>query len=284
MNAPPRRDVLKIGALLAVPAARHTSVVRFGASRDAWPAFHHAIPYASGTRIYCNRVNQIPVPWPSPHAAALVSIRPWPPDLLGGRLDRRLRHMARHAPPGSMLTPWYEAGPSNPRGYDKAITATAVQHCQRYLRHFLRHTNIAVGSLIAGPAADLAEWIAPGLDWYGDDIDGEWFRQGGQWRTSYFQRRQARNHAEWQRKARTRHPRVVVGETNIHDDQLRPEWFTMLAANMATRGGGRILTFWAEPGRARQGHGTGPWPPSARTILTLRNLAAYYGHHGMKLW
>jgi hypothetical protein len=124
-----RRGALGLGAaaLAATGAGRSRSrPVRFGANRLAWPGFSRAVPLADCARVYENRVNQIPTAWPSvPGAAVLLSIQPWPSDLLAGRLDTRLLAMAAAAPTGSMLTPWYEAGPANPRRYEPRGTRLA---------------------------------------------------------------------------------------------------------------------------------------------------------------
>jgi len=275
-----RRNALAAPAVLAASRPRRrTRPILFGANRLAWDAFRVAVPRAEVTRVYYHGVNRFPAEWPdgAVGARAVVSFEPHPADLLAGRLDSRLLAAAATAPHWSMIVPWYEAGPANPRRYPSWVTARHVQACQRYLHRLLAPTNVRTGSVICGPAADLHTWIAPGLDWYGADIDGDWFLKGGMFEVSRFERRQAANLAVWKQKARSGRPRVVIAETNCGHDRYRAVWFAMLAAWHAEHEGARLVTYWSEPGRVRQGTGTGPWASASdQTTDILRQLSELY--------
>jgi hypothetical protein len=111
------------------------------------------------------------------------------------------------------------------------------------------------------------------------DIDGDWFLKGGVFEVARFERRQEANLAVWRRKARATWPRIAVAESNCGKDKDRAEWFAMLTDYLGNHGGGEIITYWQEPGRLRQGSGTGPWPPSKAVIGRLRYLSELYGGH-----
>jgi hypothetical protein len=165
------------------------------------------------------------------------------------------------------------------------VTARSVTACQAYMHRLLAPHGVLTGSLICGPAAQLDAWIAPRLGFYAVDINGDWFIEGGTLRVREFERREAANLAVWQRKARSARPRLVVGETNCGQDHVRfrAEWFTLLASWLSAHGGGDVITYWSEPGRTRQGHGTGPWPPSGQVISRLRDLSATLYGSGPRL-
>ena len=247
--------------------------VRFGANSLAWKQFAHAVPKARYVRQYWHGVNKIEPAWPRfAGALTLLSFEPYPRDLLHGRLDAKLRKLAATAPRGSVLVPWYEAGPANPRSYGKFVTATAVRECQGYLHHLLRHTNVRVGSIICGPADQLEDWMAGHLKVYSADIDGDWFMRADRtFETDRFEKRSEANLAIWRRKAGVSWPQVMLAETNSSE----PEWFALVASWHAMHGGADLLTFWDE-NRSCQGTAAKPWPPSAEVISQIRRLSEIY--------
>jgi hypothetical protein len=81
----------------------------------------------------------------------------------------------------------------------------------------------------------------------------------------------------------------VVAETNCRLDEDRGAWFELLAGWVARQRllSADICTFWSEPSRHKRDNdkapaaespstATGPWPPSERTILELKELSARY--------
>jgi hypothetical protein len=277
-----RRQLLTSGALALVPPGR----VTFGANSHAWPGFSKAIPQAGLVRVYWHGVNLIQDTWPIyGRARVVLSFEPRPRDLLRGHLDAKLLRLASTAPPGSMIVPLYEAGPSNPRDYYAWANASNVTACQGYLHRLLKRTNVRTGSIICGPASQLENWMAPGLDWYGVDINGDWFRHGTTFETARFRKRQAENLAVWRRKASGR-VRLVVGETNCSLASVQGEWLAMLAGWWAQQGLASvdISTFWAAAGRKKLDNdgaqpsvaGNTSWPPPEYVVDQIQVLARKY--------
>jgi len=280
-----RRHALSAGAVLLAGSAHHQSPTRqgkvnFGSNRLEWANFKRAVPLAEVARIYHHGLNRFPDSWPTTEGKRqILSFEPHPGDLLAGKFDIRLLGMARNAPEGAVLVPWYEAGPADPRNYNRYgsfVTARNVQACQRYLHRLLGRTNVRVGSIICGPAIQLHAWIAPGLPRYYDDIDGDWFLSGGTFEVARFERRQLENLSVWRRKSGLKWPRIGVAETNCGHRRKQAEWFSLLADYLGNHGGGDVCTFWAES-RARQGSAASPWPPRPEVIARLRYLSLLYG-------
>lgn len=291
MNAVSRRTILQIPGLALAEhvISRCPGAITFGSNSHAWPGFSRNIPEGGVVRDYWHGLNYLQDRWPDfGRARVVLSVEPHPADLLDGKLDARFLRLAATAPPGSMLVPWYEAGPANPRDYYSfACNPANVRACQWYLHHLLRQTNVLVGSIICGPAIQLHEWMAPALDWYGVDINGDWFRRGEQFEVARFHRRQAENLAVWRRKAGGR-VRLVVAETNCTLDEVRGPWFRLLASWISAQRllSADVCTLWTAPGRRKRDNdrpqaspaavGPGNWPPSEATIRALRELATRY--------
>jgi len=262
------------------PPRRQRGIVRFGANSEEWRNFSRAVTKAGIVRDYWHGTDHIEPLWPQfrGRPRVLLSFEPHPEHLRSGLLDARILQLAETAPRGSMLTPWYEAGPNNCRGYPKFVTGTAVRECQWYLHRLLRHTNVRVGSVICGPADQLTGWMARGLDFYGDDTFGDWFTAGGVLEVTRFEVRQISNLATWRHLAGRPWPAVLIPETS----SSHPEWYSLLASWWARRGGAGICTFWSGP-RGCQGSEAKRWPPPRAVITEIRRLSALYGPP-IRLW
>jgi hypothetical protein len=265
---------------LSEPRTRAGRVI-WGASSRQFPEFRTAIPLAGYARAYWHGTNVIGSRWPVlPGARVILSFEPYPPDLLAGRLDARILRLASTAPPGSVLIPWYEAGPNNCRGYPRFVTASSVRDCQGYLHRLLQHTGVRVGSCICGPADQLEAWMAKGLPVYTVDIDGDWFmRSDGSFQVARFNTRACSNLEVFRRLSGRTWPQIMVPETNSD----KTEWFWLIADWYARHGGAVICTFW-RANRPCQGSAAKPWPPRPGVLPEIRYLSELFGGQGIGLW
>jgi hypothetical protein len=263
------------GTLRAAPAPHRR--VTFGANRGTFPHFRDAVPLAKCVRVYYDEENVFPLVWPHELADVWVtlSIRPNPGDLLAGRLDAALLALAHTAPLHSELAPWHEAGGNNPRHYPSYITASSVRAMQEYLARLFEGTHVRVGSIICGPANQLADWIGRGLDWYSTDwYDNErYWNKDGTLSLENMAKRWLGDVEVWRKLSGVRRPRLRICESNSGMDSHRANWFGNQAKLLANNNGHRLLTFWHSPERARQGSLSGPWPPSKPVVRRLRWLA-----------
>jgi hypothetical protein len=132
--------------------------------------------------------------------------------------------------------------------------------------------------ITCGPAIQQIDWLAPGLDWYGDDLY-EFPRLRGPAGTMSQAKIIARlnsNLDAWRRKSGRRWPSVRLCETNSPFDSHRENWLTWIAQWMATHNGRRMLTYWNPDAGASQGGLSGPWPPSQAVVRRLRWLSEEY--------
>ena len=173
-----RREAISAGGLAIAGAASLTPMtapapgIVFGANRDTYPRLHAAVPLARGLRMYIDTENLIPAAWPERFGAHMtLSLRPNPGDLFAGRLDHQLKAIIGSAPPHSELTFWHENTTGNPLGYPSYVNnARAAIRMQRYGHSLCRGTHVKFGVITVGPANQQLGWLAPGLDWYGDDM------------------------------------------------------------------------------------------------------------------
>jgi hypothetical protein len=100
-----------------------------------------------------------------------LSLRPNPNDLLSGKLDSQLKAIINTAPPHSELTFWHENTTGNPLKYPRYVNNahTAIK-MQKYGKKLCHGTKVLFGVITVGPAIYQLHWMAPGLDWYGDDL------------------------------------------------------------------------------------------------------------------
>jgi hypothetical protein len=281
-----RREAISAGGLaiagaagLASPAAPANGIV-FGANRDTYPGFRAAVPLARGLRLYYDTENLFPPAWPERFGAHLtLSLRPNPSDLLSGRLDRHLKAITDSAPPHSELTFWHENTTGNPLGYPAYVNnARAAIRMQHYGHSLCRGTHVQFGVITVGPAVQQLGWLAPGLDWYGDDMyefpqlrspDGTFSH------ARIIARLNSNLHA-WREASGQRSPAIRICETNSSLDSHRGRFFATIAQWMARHNGNRMLTYWNPDGSAARGGDSGAWPPSAAVVRRLRSLSEEY--------
>jgi hypothetical protein len=269
------------GAAGLAPAAEHSNRIVFGADRSAYPGLNAAAPLAVGLRWYFDIENLFPAAWPDPFPGThmTLSLRPTPRDLLAGRLDSQLKAIIDSAPAHAELTFWHENTTGNPLRYppyvNNASTAIRMQH---YGRSLCQGTHVRFGVITVGPAILQLGWMAPGLDWYGDDLY-EFRKLRGPNATfskaKVIARLNSNLHA-WREASGKRSPAIRICETNSPFDSHRSELFTTIAQWIAGHNGNRILTYWNRHGGRAQGGLSGPWPPSKSVISRLRSLSEEY--------
>jgi len=278
-----RREAISAGGLVLAgavglaPAPSSPGSIVFGANRSAYRGLHAAAPLAVGLRWYFDIENQFPRAWPRPFPGAhmTLSLRPNPKDLLSGRLDSHLKALIDSAPPHSELTFWHENTTGNPLRYPPSVNnARTAVRMQKYGHMLCRGTSVLFGVITVGPAIYQLGWMAPGLDWYGDDLY-EFARlrnrDGTFSRTKVIARLYANLHA-WQKVSGKKAPAIRICETNSRYDSHRAELFTTIAYWMARHNGNRILTYWNRRDRGL----SGPWPPSEAVIDQLISLSKEY--------
>jgi hypothetical protein len=253
----------------------------FGAILGVYPKLHAAVPRAIGLRMYFGGENVFPAAWPDPYPGAWItlSLRPNPGDLLSGKLDSQLKAVIDSAPPHSELTFWHENTTGNPLGYpDYVNNARSAVRIQHYGHQLCQGTQVRFGVITCGPAGQQMDWLAPGLDWYGDDL-----YEFPRLRAADDTMRQAKllhrlnsNLDAWRKKSGRHWPAVRICETNSPFDSHRVDWFTWIAQWLAGHNGSRMLTYWNPHHGAAHGGLSGPWPPSRAVITRLRWLSEQY--------
>ncbi len=131
------------------------------------------------------------------------------------------------------------------------------------------------GVITVGPAVQQRDWLAPGLDWYGDDLYEfpQLRNPDGTFSQAKIIARLNANLQAWREASGTRSPAIRICETNSPLDSHRSSFFTTIAQWMARHNGTRVLTYWNPNGSAARGGVSGPWPPSAAVIRRLRSLS-----------
>ncbi len=275
------------GAAGLTPAAASPIGIVFGSDRSGYSGFHAAAPMAVGLRWYFNIENQFPPAWPDPfpNTRMTLSLRPNPGDLFAGRLDSQLRAIIDSAPAHSELTFWHENTTGNPLGYPPEVhNARAARRMQEYGLGICRGTHVKFGVITVGPVVGQVDWMAPDLDWYGDDLY-EFPKLRGP-NNSFSKKkvlaRLRQNLQAWQKVTGRESPAIRICETNSPYNSHRSAFFTTIADFLATHNGNRMLTYWnAKHGLAKGGL-SGPWPPSQHVISTLTALTEKYKlHHSL---
>jgi hypothetical protein len=276
-----RREAISVGGLAIAGAASLSRTaapahgIAFGANLNTYPGFHAAIPLARALRMYFDTENVFPDAWPERFGAHMtLSLRPNPGDLLAGRLDRQLKAVIHSAPPHSELAFWHENTTGNPLRYPSYVNnARTAVRMQRYGHNLCRGTNVKFGVITVGPANQQLGWLAPGLDWYADDMyEFPALRNpDGTFSQAKIIARLNANLRAWQQASGQRSPAIRICETNSSTDSHRARFFTTIAQWMAQHNGNRILTYWNPHGGA-----SGPWPPSPPVVRQLRALSKQY--------
>ncbi len=253
--------------------------VLFGVNRRYWHQVKQDVPRLGAVRIYHDIENDIPAQWPRELPALVtLSVRPNPADLLSGELDAAMSALIRSAPPYSELTFWHENTSGNPLGYPSYVnnprTGVAIQLYGQRLCH---GSNVGFGVITCGPAVQQHDWVAAGLDWYGDDLyEFPRLRDNGEVSKARLLHRLEVNLAFWRQKSGSPWPRIRACESNSPFDEQRVRWFTWLTTWMAWHNGRRLITYWNPDQGAKQGGLSGPWPPGAATRTCLRRLSDIY--------
>ena len=281
-----RREAISAAVIVAgsaglVQARPASAGMVFGADKSGYAGFHSAASQAVGLRWYFNTENELPPAWPDIHPGAhmTLSLRPNPADLLSGKLDGRLNAIIRSAPPYSELAFWHENTTGNPLHYPRYVNnARTARRMQEYGQKLCAGTGVLFGVITAGPVITQVDWIAPGLDWYGDDLY-EFPRLRNPDNT--FSRakviaRLNQNLRAWQKASGKRSPAIRICETNSPYDSHRSEFFATVAHWLARHNGNRMLTYWNPRGSLARGGLSGPWPPSKPVISRLSSLATEY--------
>lgn len=281
-----RREAMSAGGVAAAGALGLGSTTRrnqviLGAILGVYPKLHAVAPRAIGLRMYFGGENEFPSAWPDPYPGAWItlSLRPNPHDLFSRKLDHRLKAIIHTAPPHSELTFWHENTTGNPLHYPSYVNnARAAVRMQHYGQRLCRGTNVRFGVITCGPAMQQIDWLAPGLDWYGDDLYEFPRLRGpdGTMSKAKIIHRLDSNLAAWRRASGVRRPSIRICETNSPFDGHRVDWFTWIAQWMSEHNGHRMLTYWNKDSGAKQGGLSGPWPPSKPVIRRLRLLSEEY--------
>ena len=280
-----RRSALQLGgiaiaAAALAPGAGSPAPIAFGVNRNYYESFTTAVRGTRAVRIYYDAENVFPATWPGrlPGAWATLSIRPHPLDLLKGRLDSQLRKLLESAPAHSELSIWHEAGPGNPLGYPRYISANSMSLMHTHMQNLCQGTNVRYGSIICGPANQREAWLGHDLDWYGvDQYDNARFHNpDGTLSQAKLYQRMDSDLATWRKAAGTQHPSIRLCETNSPLDSHRGHWFSLMAAWMARNNGHRILTYWNSVHGKATGGLSGPWPPSDKVVAHLNDLVQTY--------
>ena len=261
------------------PAPRN--LIIFGTTLGAYPGLHAVVPRAVGLRMYFDAENHFPAAWPDPYPGAWItlSLRPNPGDLFAGMLDDYLKPIIDSAPAHSELTFWHENTRGNPLGYPHYVNnARAAVRMQRYGHRLCRGTQVRFGVITCGPVIQQLDWLAPGMDWYGDDLYEFPRLRGADGTMSHalLLARLESNLDAWRRKSGTRRPAIRICETNTPFDAHRSRWFTWIAQWLAQHNGTRMLTYWNPNAGVAQGGLSGPWPPSPAVVMRLRRLSDEY--------
>jgi hypothetical protein len=285
-----RREAISAGGLAIAGAAGLASTsppssgIVFGADRSGYAGLHAAAPLAVGVRWYFNIENQFPAAWPDPFPGThmTLSLRPNPHDLFSGKLDRQLKAIIDSAPKNSELTFWHENVTMNPLGYPPYVhNPHAAVRMQKYGLKLCQGTTVLFGVITVGPVADQLAWIAPGLDWYGDDLY-EFPKLRGPNNTFSKARVVARlnqNLHDWRKASGIKAPAIRICETNSPYDAHRSELFTTIADWLPGHNGNRMLTYWNANEGLAQGGLSGAWPPSKPVIRRLTSLSKKYNWH-----
>ena len=264
-----------------LPGSAPSAKIVFGADRSGYDGLHAAAALAVGLRWYLNGENELPSAWPVIHPGThmTLSLRPNPADLLSGKLDRRLKAIIDSAPPNSELTFWHENTTGNPLRYPHYVNnARAAVSMQKYGQKLCAGSSVLFGVITVGPVIYQRNWIARGLDWYGDDLY-EFPKLRGPHNSFDATKVIARlnqNLAAWRTASGQRRPAVRICETNSPYDSHRSEFFATIAHWLAGHNGNRMLTYWNPRGSLANGGVSGPWPPGKPVITRLASLAGQY--------
>lgn len=266
----------------AQASVKHVKIV-YGVNQSLWNKFKTKIPDAGGVRVYYDTPDYIPASWPSflQDPWTVVSIRPMPGPLLSGKLDKQLDVFIDSAPPHSFLAVWHENGPANPLGYPKSVNnAVTSVKMQKYMERLVQGSNVKFGVIICAPAAQIVNWMAPHLDWYGTDfyLGPNTSNLNGSPDKAKIWKRMSANQVVFRKLSGRRYPKMIIPESNASYDKYRNAWFTDISSWFNSHNGRtttRILTFW-NPDHGGANGLSGRWPPSQAVIDKLNYLSKLY--------
>lgn len=274
---------------LEVPEGWNAMSIYLGCNAGIFTEVAAVVRGNVGCRSFRDTVNDIPAVWPGIPGATktLVSLRPYPDDLLAGNLDERILELLAVAAPGAMLTVWHEAG--NLYRDLSYITPAKIRACHAHMRDLCRRagTGVLYGCCVYGTLTAMDKWIpyAPHvMDWYGIDIyDNSNSNNGRSFRSAFGVLDDSKIQAYLNQflaiarsRAGTLGPQIVVPETNSPKVADRPQWFTCIADWLYHNGGRRMYTFFKDGGTSG-----GPWLDALHggqpTIDALNYVVSHYG-------
>jgi hypothetical protein len=284
-----RREAMAAGLAIAgastlgLGASTSSNKIVFGSDRSGYEGFHQAAPLAVGLRWYFNGENEWPkgLAWPKPYPGThmTLSLRPNPNELFAGKLDDKLKAIIHSAPANSELTFWHENTTGNPLKYPHYVNnAHAALRMQKYGQKLCHGTKVLFGVITVGPVVYQKDWIAPGLDWYGDDLyEFQKLRNAnGTFSKKKVVARLNQNLTAWRKVTGKRSPAIRICEANSPYDAHRAAFFATIAHWLAGHNGNRMLTYWNPREGLAQGGLSGAWPPGKAVISELTSLAKRY--------
>lgn len=283
-----RREAIAAGLAIAgastvglAGASASANTIVFGSDRSGYAGLHDAAPLAVGLRWYFNDENEFPSAWPTPFPGThmTLSLRPNPSDLFSGKLDGRLEAIIHSAPPHSELTFWHENTTGNPLKYPQYVNnAHTAIRMQKYGKKLCQGTKVLFGVITVGPVIYQRDWIARGLDWYGDDLYEfpKLRNPNGTFSKKKVVARLNQNLRAWRKVTHKQSPAIRICEANSPYDAHRSEFFTTIAHWLAGHNGNRMLTYWNPRGGLAQGGLSGAWPPGKPVISRLTSLSKQY--------
>lgn len=192
---------------------------------------------------------------------SLWSSKPNPDTLLAGGYDETYNEALATAPPGSMLSAWWECD-KGPNG--GGLSASVAREVHTYLHALVTRYNstapvngpIPYGSVLTC-GLHTGNFTVPGLDFYGvDAYDIHHDNHPAKLLNAWSGTQPVGNR--------------VIAETNTSVPANRPYWFTHAYGWLLANRGLAFLTFWNLHGSL-----SGPFLPSdTATIKTLNQLAA----------
>lgn len=278
--------------------------IKLGCNAGIYADVQAAVPGIVTSRSYRDD-GTIPTVWPIAAGAACstASLRPDLDALLNDTpvadngsgattLYGQIAYLAQHAPVGSKLTIWHEAG--NLYGGNPQITPQKIRQSHVRCWNACRGTYADYGVIIYGTITDMDKWIpgyphsqgVPGalaypMDWYGiDPYDNLGSNNGSDFRDFEGNISQDKVNGYMgmyrtlaQGRTGLDYPQIDVNECNSPIPANRGNFFMYLAEWLHNNGGHRLQVFYKDGGSSG-----GPWDPAdANTIAALNAIVTSYG-------
>ena len=245
-------------------SARTGAVTRDSTRPHRWRS---ACAGTSTARTSRRRASAWPKPYPGTHMT--LSLRPNPRTSCSEANSTPSQGHHSFCSRESELTFWHENTTGNPLKYPHYVNnAHAAIRMQKYGQKLCHGTKVLFGVITVGPVVYQKGWIAPGLDWYGDDLYEfpKLRNANGTFSKKKVVARLNQNLTEWRKITGKRSPAIRICEANSPYDAHRAAFFATIAHWLAGHNGNRMLTYWnAREGLAKGGV-SGAWPPSKAVI------------------